>query len=139
MRTMSLLQLQGYIEPLLFIERCLSCDCRGYIEPLLRNASHFPSFCFRKIQISKNISLQASLHDIFIGFVLCSIGLSILNYSLKEFFRVALLFICQGAIIMSLTDCARQRRRRDLNPRAAINDLHPFQGCLFNHLSTSAK
>ena len=26
------------------------------------------------------------------------------------------------------------RRRRDLNPRAAINDLHPFQGCPFSHL-----
>ena len=30
-----------------------------------------------------------------------------------------------------------KRRRRDLNPRAAINDLHPFQGCPFNHLGTS--
>ena len=29
------------------------------------------------------------------------------------------------------------RRRRDLNPRAAINDLHPFQGCPFDHLGTS--
>ena len=54
-----------------------------------------------------------------------------------EFFRVALLFICQGAIIMSLTSCIRQRRRRDLNPRAAINDLHPFQGCPFSLLGTS--
>ena len=27
-----------------------------------------------------------------------------------------------------------KRRRRDLNPRAAINDLHPFQGCPFSHL-----
>ena len=26
-----------------------------------------------------------------------------------------------------------------MNPRAAINDLHPFQGCLFNLLSTSPK
>ena len=32
-----------------------------------------------------------------------------------------------------------QRRRRDLNPRAAINDLHPFQGCPFSLLGTSAK
>ena len=35
-----------------------------------------------------------------------------------------------------------ERRRRDLNPRAAINDLHPFQGCPFSHLgyfSTCAK
>ena len=30
-----------------------------------------------------------------------------------------------------------QRRRRDLNPRAAINDLHPFQGCPFSLLGTS--
>ena len=27
-----------------------------------------------------------------------------------------------------------KRRRRDLTPRAAINDLHPFQGCPFSHL-----
>ena len=27
-----------------------------------------------------------------------------------------------------------KRRRRDLNPRAAINDLHPFQGCPFGPL-----
>ena len=30
-----------------------------------------------------------------------------------------------------------KRRRRDLNPRAAINDLHPFQGCPFGLLGTS--
>ena len=32
-----------------------------------------------------------------------------------------------------------KRRRRDLDPRAAINDLHPFQGCPFSLLGTSAK
>ena len=31
-----------------------------------------------------------------------------------------------------------QRRRRDLNPRTAINSLLPFQGSPFNHLGTSA-
>ncbi len=31
------------------------------------------------------------------------------------------------------------RRRRDLNPRAAINDLPPFQGCPFSLLGTSPK
>ena len=31
------------------------------------------------------------------------------------------------------------RRRRDLNPRAAINDLLPFQGSPFNLLGTSPK
>ena len=32
-----------------------------------------------------------------------------------------------------------RRRRRDLNPRAAINDLLPFQGSPFSHLGTSPK
>ena len=27
-----------------------------------------------------------------------------------------------------------KRRRGDLNPRAAVNDLHPFQGCPFGQL-----
>ena len=31
-----------------------------------------------------------------------------------------------------------KRRKRDLNPRAATNDLLPFQGSPFNHLGTSA-
>ena len=31
-----------------------------------------------------------------------------------------------------------ERRKRDLNPRAATNDLLPFQGSPFNHLGTSA-
>ena len=26
-----------------------------------------------------------------------------------------------------------------MNPRAAINDLHPFQGCPFSHLGTSPR
>ena len=33
---------------------------------------------------------------------------------------------------------SKKRRRRDLNPRAATNDLLPFQGSPFNHLGTSA-
>ena len=37
-------------------------------------------------------------------------------------------------------NCERtERRRRDLNPRAAINDLLPFQGSPFSHLGTSPK
>ena len=32
---------------------------------------------------------------------------------------------------------SNQRRRRDLNPRAATNDLLPFQGSPFSHLGTS--
>ena len=44
------------------------------------------------------------------------------------------MFICQGSLSQ---DYCLERRRRDLNPRAAINDLHPFQGCPFNLLGTS--
>ena len=32
-----------------------------------------------------------------------------------------------------------KRRRRDLNPRAAVNDLHPFQGCPFGQLGYFSK
>ena len=35
--------------------------------------------------------------------------------------------------------CLNKRRRRDLNPRAAINDLLPFQGSPFSLLGTSPK
>ena len=68
--------------------------------------------------------------------------LSFRTYSFR-IFRVALLFICQGAcfdlievfVMQSFEDY--QRRRRDLNPRAAINDLLPFQGSPFSLLGTS--
>ena len=47
-----------------------------------------------------------------------------------------MLFICQGSFSSgNLGDY--QRRRRDLNPRAAINDLLPFQGSPFSLLGTS--
>ena len=47
-----------------------------------------------------------------------------------------MLFGCQGSGSVCL-HC--KRRRRDLNPRAAINDLHPFQGCPFSHLGYFSK
>ena len=37
----------------------------------------------------------------------------------------------------SVVDQEAYRRRRDLNPRAAINDLLPFQGSPFSLLGTS--
>ena len=52
--------------------------------------------------------------------------------TLKEFSRLhCCLFVKDHLVISNL------RRRRDLNPRAAINDLHPFQGCPFSLLGTS--
>ena len=50
-----------------------------------------------------------------------------------EFSGFYILFSFQGSW------CFRtERRRRDLNPRAATNDLLPFQGSPFNLLGTSA-
>ena len=45
------------------------------------------------------------------------------------------IFNSQGSVAFGLKT---ERRRRDLNPRAATNDLLPFQGSPFNHLGTSA-
>ena len=72
---------------------------------------------------------------------------------LSRTFKVVSLFSYQGPIaclrskpmhnITGGSDCQTlfysflscdERRRRDLNPRAAINDLHPFQGCPFGQL-----
>ena len=72
-------------------------------------------------------SLASSLlYSLFLGRGFFFIRRSLSDSPLR-IFRDVLLFICQGA----------KRRRRDLNPRAAINDLHPFQGCPFSLLGTS--
>ena len=56
-----------------------------------------------------------------------------------EFSGFYILFSFQGSDILSrLASLNIQRRRRDLNPRAATNDLLPFQGSPFSHLGTSA-
>ena len=57
-------------------------------------------------------------------------------------FRVAFLFDCHYLIENVQSQSARQiswRRKRDLNPRAAINDLLPFQGSPFDLLGISPK
>ena len=46
-------------------------------------------------------------------------------------YYIALFFICQE---LFSTFFKAERRRRDLNPRAAINDLLPFQGSPFSQL-----
>ena len=84
---------------------------------------------------------------------------------LKEFSRIVCvsLFSYQGSLLVRLTDslftlphltdCVKyffevfyffkiqnlKRRRRDLNPRAAINDLLPFQGSPFGQLGYFSK
>ena len=49
-----------------------------------------------------------------------------------EFSGFYILFSFQGSWCFRI-----ERRRRDLNPRAATNDLLPFQGSPFSHLGTS--
>ena len=46
---------------------------------------------------------------------------------------------CGNALKQVVSTLFTQRRRRDLNSRAAINDLLPFQGSPFSHLGTSPK
>ena len=46
--------------------------------------------------------------------------------------------LCQ-ALFYFFQNFYSERRRRDLNPRAAINDLHPFQGCPFGQLGYFSK
>ena len=63
----------------------------------------------------------------------------LLSLLFLEFSGFYILFSFQGSDILSrLASLNIQRRRRDLNPRAATNDLLPFQGSPFNLLGTSA-
>ena len=56
------------------------------------------------------------------------------NCFLNRIFRVALLFIYQGTWYLHT-----KRRRWDLNPCAAVNDLLPFQGSPFGQLGYFSK
>ena len=55
-------------------------------------------------------------------------------FRISGFCVYCLIFDFQGSSLIFLSE----RRRRDLNPRTVISGLLPFQGSLFNHLSTSA-
>ena len=71
------------------------------------------------------------------------ISLNSLSFSFslaKNFFILFRHFsvVFQLVKIPFLNSVLNKRRRRDLNPRAATNDLLPFQGSPFNRLGTSA-
>ena len=71
------------------------------------------------------------------------ISLNSLSFSfslVKNFFILFRHFsvVFQLVKIPFLNSVLNKRRRRDLNPRAATNDLLPFQGSPFNHVGTSA-
>ena len=75
---------------------------------------------------------------------------SCLSRTFSTFLKLFLLLSCSnfGSISCLPLSCQElfsrnfsvftERRRRDLNPRAATNDLLPFQGSPFSHLGTSA-
>ena len=72
-------------------------------------------------------------------------GYSLFSYQCSLLFSATLIYyhnhLCLSTTFLFyfVHHLMSERRRRDLNPRAAINDLHPFQGCPFSLLGTSAK
>ena len=68
-----------------------------------------------------------------------SLSDSLINISHRHLFVNNFFELFFEVFSMCFAVINHQRRRRDLNPRAAINDLHPFQGCPFSLLGTSAK
>ena len=59
-------------------------------------------------------------------------------YSFQQLFEfIITLLLCQELFLLSFLK--KERRRRDLNPRAAINDLLPFQGSPFGQLGYFSK
>ena len=67
-------------------------------------------------------------------------GYSLFSYQCSLLFSAALIYyhnhLCLSTTFLFyfVHHLMSERRRRDLNPRAAINDLHPFQGCPFGQL-----
>ena len=84
-------------------------------------------------------SCQFLTAQIFYHIILClSRTFLIFYFSCLSLFRDSLYRLSQVFLLVnSFLSFYNRRRRRDLNPRAAINDLLPFQGSPFNHLGTS--
>ena len=67
-------------------------------------------------------------------------GYSLFSYQCSLLFSATLIYyhnhLCLSTTFLFyfVHHLMSERRRRDLNPRAAINDLHPFQGCPFGQL-----
>ena len=106
---------------------------------------NFRGMCFT-VQLSKigfciAVCLKQLCHCIML-FPVCQVLFS-------TFLKLFLLLSCSnfGSISCLPLSCQElfprnssvftERRRRDLNPRAATNDLLPFQGSPFSHLGTS--
>ena len=85
--------------------------------------------------------------ELFNSFLLCRfsrISLNSLSFSLSFVKNLFVLFrhfsvVFQLVKIPFLNSVLNKRRRRDLNPRAATNDLLPFQGSPFGQLGYFSK
>ena len=87
------------------------------------------------------------IYDVFCCFPVTLLSASYINISngtcqlfLFPTFQLHTVFTCQSFTMSSICLILHgKRRKRDLNPRTAINDLLPFQGSPFSHLGISPK
>ena len=106
---------------------------------------------FFAVAFASAINIISNLFDVvntFLIFFFVSLSRQqILSYQIHSILSI-LFFIFFKKVFLAFVTMQRinfhayhpptdKRRRRDLNPRAAINDLLPFQGSPFSHLGTS--
>ena len=104
-------------------------------------SSLFVVFATAFIFYQKHLSLSTTFLFFFVvissdSLFILSPAISFVNNFFLAVFSTAQLyyhvFKCLSTTFFIFYNC--ERRRRDLNPRAAVNDLHPFQGCPFGQL-----
>ena len=119
---------------------------------LLRIFQGYLVICCLIINVLCFCCLTTAILDYHISFRLSTTFFTFLNFYFFCFYRSikcsdiipCFLFVCQHLfstffkfLYQHFTFPENKRRRRDLNPRTAINDLLPFQGSPFSHLGTS--
>ena len=119
---------------------------------LLRIFQGYLVICCLIINVLCFYCLATAILDYHISFRLSTTFFTFLNFYFFCFYRSikcsdiipCFLFVCQHLfstffkfLYQHFTFPENKRRRRDLNPRTAINDLLPFQGSPFSHLGTS--
>ena len=93
-------------------------------------------FCFAVClkQLRYYIILFSACQEVFSTFLELFLFLSCGNFGSISYLPLS----CQELFPRNFS-VFTERRRRDLNPRAATNDLLPFQGSPFSHLGISPK
>ena len=85
-------------------------------------------------QLCYYIMLFPACQELFSTFLKLFLFLSRSNFG-----SLSYLPLCCQELFSCNFSAFTERRRRDLNPRAATNDLLPFQGSPFSHLGISPK